>query len=73
MVQEGPKHVGVTYKLWHFMFLINSAFVGKIFLYLNKECIHNNQILSYSAVVIFYRTRDHNVNILLYLLWTEFV
>jgi hypothetical protein len=33
MVQEGQKHVGVKYTLWHFMFLINSAFVGKIILY----------------------------------------
>jgi hypothetical protein len=32
MVQEGPKHVGVKYTLQHFMFLTNSAFVGKIIL-----------------------------------------
>jgi hypothetical protein len=36
MVQEGPKYVGVKYTLDHFMFLINSAFVGKIFLHLSK-------------------------------------
>jgi hypothetical protein len=39
MFQEGSKHVGVKYTLWHFMFLIYSAIVGKIILYLSKYTV----------------------------------
>jgi hypothetical protein len=53
MAQEGPKHVGVKYKLQHFMFLINSAFVGKIFLYLSKCTVKQQLKLYYMDVKLY--------------------
>jgi hypothetical protein len=47
--QEGPKHIGVKYTLKHFMFLINSAFVGEIILYLSK-CTVKQQLKIFHVV-----------------------
>jgi hypothetical protein len=44
MVREGPKHVGVKYTLQHFVFLMDSAFVGNIFLYLSKCTVKKQQL-----------------------------
>jgi hypothetical protein len=55
MVQEGPKHIGVRYKLWHFMFLISRAFVGKKNLYLSK-CTVKQQLKNIASKFKLYKT-----------------